>query len=127
MLHKNSRGRKVHAVPSDESQNKTSDGPVPAVGGPTSAGSEAATGSRDPGAVSERKRRDLDSKTKGGSARKSATRPVADPRRERTWVHESGYGGKNGQPRTSSDQRETAEQDLAVTKPPKTPPPDDAG
>lgn len=127
MLRKNSRGRKVHAVPSDESQKKTSDGPVPALGGPTSAGGEAATGSRDPAAVSERKRRELDSKTKGGSARKSATRPVADPRRERTWVHESGYGGKYGQPRTSSDQRETAEQDLAVTKPPKTPPPDDAG
>lgn len=28
---------------------------------------------------------------------------------DRTWVHESGYGGKDGKPRTSSDEREGPE------------------
>ncbi len=30
---------------------------------------------------------------------------------DRTWLHESGYGGKVGKPRTSSDQREGSERE----------------
>jgi hypothetical protein len=35
----------------------------------------------------------------------------SDPLEERTMEHESGYGGKGGEPRVSSDQRETTDED----------------
>lgn len=41
----------------------------------------------------------------------------AEALKGRTWVHESGYGGKDGKPRTSSDQRERAEQAFSGTPP----------
>ena len=45
----------------------------------------------------------------GRSFRVGADRAGSEPLVERDWVHESGYGGKGGAPRTSSDQRETAQ------------------
>jgi len=43
-----------------------------------------------------------------------------------TWLHESGYGGKDGKPRTSSDQREDSERNLPAPPQPKSPLPEDA-
>jgi hypothetical protein len=37
--------------------------------------------------------------------------PGSEPLEERTTEHESGYGGKGGQPRVSSDQRESTDDD----------------
>ena len=34
---------------------------------------------------------------------------------DRTWLHESGYGGKDGKPRTSSDQREDSERNRPMS------------
>lgn len=45
---------------------------------------------------------------------------------DRTWLRESGYGGKDGNQRTSSDQREDSELILPVPEQPKRQLPDDA-
>ena len=45
---------------------------------------------------------------------------------DRTWLHESGYGGSHGKPRTSSDEREDSELNLPVPEQPKSRLPDDA-
>ena len=37
--------------------------------------------------------------------------PGSEPLEERTTEHESGYGGKGGEPRVSSDQRESTDDD----------------
>jgi hypothetical protein len=37
--------------------------------------------------------------------------PGSEPLQERTMEHESGYGGKGGEPRVSSDQRESTDED----------------
>jgi hypothetical protein len=37
--------------------------------------------------------------------------PGSEPLEERTMEHESGYGGKGGEPRVSSDQRESTDED----------------
>jgi hypothetical protein len=37
--------------------------------------------------------------------------PGSEPLEERTTEHESGYGGKGGEPRVSSDQRESTDED----------------
>jgi hypothetical protein len=37
--------------------------------------------------------------------------PGSEPLEERTTEHESGYGGKGGQPRVSSDERESTDDD----------------
>lgn len=37
--------------------------------------------------------------------------PGSEPLEERAMEHESGYGGKGGEPRVSSDQRETTDKD----------------
>jgi hypothetical protein len=37
--------------------------------------------------------------------------PGSEPLEERTTEHESGYGGKGGEPRTSSDKRESTDED----------------
>jgi len=37
--------------------------------------------------------------------------PGSEPLEERTMEHESGYGGKGGEPRVSSDQREDSDTD----------------
>jgi hypothetical protein len=45
---------------------------------------------------------------------------------DRNWLHESGYGGSHGKPRTSSDEREDSELNPPVPAQPKGPLPDDA-
>ena len=45
---------------------------------------------------------------------------------DRTWLHESGYGGKDGKPRTSSDEREDSELNRPIPQKPKSRLPDDA-
>jgi hypothetical protein len=82
---------------------------VPANHTPTGAGSEAAEGIHGTGTRSKGDRSGLDSSDIGRSFRKGADRSGSEPLVERDWVHESGYGGKAGAPRTSSEQRETAE------------------
>jgi hypothetical protein len=77
---------------------------------PTGAGSEAAEGIHDSGTRLGGERSSLDSRETGRSFRAGAERSGSEPLVERAWVHESGYGGKGGTPRTSSDQREAAEQ-----------------
>ena len=37
--------------------------------------------------------------------------PGSEPLEERSMEHESGYGGKGGEPRVSSDQRESTDED----------------
>ncbi|MDB4909646.1 MAG: hypothetical protein JWO39_469 [Gemmatimonadetes bacterium] len=37
--------------------------------------------------------------------------PGSEPLEERTTEHESGYGGKGGEPRVSSDERESTDED----------------
>jgi hypothetical protein len=44
----------------------------------------------------------------------AAERPESDVRVDREWIHESGYGGKRGGPRVSSDQREASEHAVHV-------------
>jgi hypothetical protein len=39
----------------------------------------------------------------------AAKRTESDALLDRQWIHESGYGGKGGEPRISSDQREASE------------------
>ena len=82
---------------------------VPANHTPTGAGSEAAEGIHGTGIRSGDDRSGLDSRDAGRSFREGADRSGSEPLVERDWVHESGYGGKGGASRTSSDQRETAE------------------
>jgi len=45
---------------------------------------------------------------------------------DRNWLHESGYGGSHGKPRTSSDEREDSELNPPVPAQPKGPLPNDA-
>lgn len=71
----------------------------------TGAGSEAAAGIRRVSAAKRSGRdttpRDVDPAQDAGT-----TRAGSEPLIDRNVVHESGYGGKGGRPRTSSDQRE---------------------
>ena len=76
---------------------------------PTGAGSEAAEGIHSSGIRFRGERSGLDSRDTGRSFRVGADRSGSEPLVERDWVHESGYGGKGGASRTSSDQREAAE------------------
>jgi hypothetical protein len=81
---------------------------------PTGAGAEAVQGME---AVSGQRGGEL------GESDKNAVRkptkqsadvmkhPGSEPLEERTEEHESGYGGKGGQPRVSSDQRESTDDD----------------
>jgi len=83
--------------------------------GPIGVGSEATEGIHDVDMKSGHKRTGLEHRTPG-------TQPGLEPLRERAWVHESGYGGKSGKPRTSSDAREPEEQHPAPTPLPVPPP-----
>ncbi|MDQ2668794.1 MAG: hypothetical protein M3Z05_22765 [Gemmatimonadota bacterium] len=83
--------------------------PVPANHTPTGAGSEAAEGIHGTGIRFMGERSGLDSRDTGRSSRAGTDRSGSEPLVDRDWVHESGYGGKGGAPRTSSEQRETAE------------------
>lgn len=89
-----------HAVPHEADKER----------GPIGVGSEATEGIHDVDMKSGHKRTGLEHQTPG-------TQPGLEPLRERDWVHESGYGGKVGKPRTSSDARESEEQHLAKTSP----------
>src|SRR6476469_4674513 len=76
---------------------------------PTGMGAEAAEGINDMGAHVQDERSALDNRVTGRSFRAGADRSGSEPLVNRGWVHESGYGGKGGQPRVSSDQREDSE------------------
>ena len=49
--------------------------------------------------------------THAGAEAAEGMRAGSEPLEERTMEHESGYGGKGGEPRVSSDQRETTDED----------------
>lgn len=80
---------------------------------PTHAGAEAEEGMKsvsgqrggeatrsEPGAVREPPKQSAD----------TMKHPGSEPLEERTMEHESGYGGKGGKPRVSSDQRESTDE-----------------
>lgn len=81
---------------------------------PTGLGSEAAEGIHGMSADIPGERSGLDDRETGRSFRAGAARSGSEPLLGRTWVHESGYGGKGGEPRTSSDERESSERISAV-------------
>lgn len=88
---------------------------------PTGMGSESAEGINDVGTRPEGERSGLDDRAAGRSFRAGAERSGSEPLIDREWVHESGYGGKGGKPRASSDERESSEredfeQDSEATK-----------
>ena len=85
--------------------------------GPIGVGAEATEGIRNVDMPGAHKRTGLEHQTPG-------TLPGAEPLRERTWVHESGYGGRNGEARTSSDTRESSEHATPTTPLPESPLPD---
>jgi hypothetical protein len=80
----------------------------------THAGAEAAEGMK---AVSGQRGAEPTRSTKGAVSRpakpaaEKMQHPGSEPLEERTMEHESGYGGKGGEPRTSSDQREATDDD----------------
>lgn len=82
---------------------------VPADETPTGIGSEAAEGIHDMGTHIEGERSGLDDRRTGDSFRAGAERSGSEPLLGHRWLHESGYGGRGGEPRTNSDQRENAE------------------
>ncbi len=82
---------------------------VPAKATPTGAGGEASEGIHDMGTHTARGRSGLDDRETGRSFRAGAERSGSEPLLGRTSLHVSGYGGRAGEPCTSSDQREDAE------------------
>ena len=78
----------------------------------THAGAEAAEGMK---AVSGQRGGEATRSTSGAvrppgkPAAEKMQHPGSEPLEERTMEHESGYGGKGGEPRTSSDQRESTD------------------
>ena len=83
--------------------------------GPIGVGSEAAEGIHDVDMKSAHKRTGLEHRTPGAHV-------GSEPLKEGDWAHESGYGGKGGGTRTSSETRDSGEQP-AVPAPPSVPPP----
>ena len=85
----------------------------------TGAGAEAAEGLK---AVSGQRGGEPSRSDSGAvkpPARQSADKmshPGSEPLQERTTEHESGYGGKGGEPRVSSDQRESTDSDGSLRK-----------
>ena len=131
MHHDDKQVHPSHDDPSRESPHKPSDNKERALDGPIGAGAEAAEGIHTVGMDGAHQRSGLEHRTTGRSSREGAERSGSEPLRERTWVHESGYGGKDGKPRTSSDERERSEQDASVSPPlgetPLTPTPEGKG
>ncbi len=84
---------------------------APTHGTPTGAGSEAAEGIHDIGSRPDGDLSGLDSRVTGRSVRDGIDRSGSEPLNGREWIHESGYGGKGGKPRISSDQREDSERE----------------
>ncbi len=81
----------------------------------TGAGAEAAEGMK---AVSGQRGGEPTRSDKGAvatpgkaSAAEKINHPGSEPLEDRTTEHESGYGGKGGEPRTSSDERESTDGD----------------
>ncbi len=80
----------------------------------THAGAEAAVGME---AVSGQRGADPSRSDEGAvkkpekKAAPTMNHPGSEPLEERTTEHESGYGGRGGEPRTSSDQRESTHSD----------------
>jgi len=80
----------------------------------THAGAEAAEGIN---AISGQRGSEATRSTKGAvrspakPAAEKMRHPGSEPLEHRTQEHESGYGGKGGEPRVSSDQRESARED----------------
>ena len=74
-------------------------------------GADAAEEINDMGTHIEGERSGLDDRHTGHSFREGAERAGSEPLTGRTWLHESGYGGRGGEPRTSSDHREESEQE----------------
>lgn len=102
-------------MPGTDSTNTASENSADTPRGPIGVGAEAAEGIHDVDMVGGHERSGLGHRTTGRSFREGAERSGSEPLRERSWNHESGYGGKGGEPRTSSEQRELAEQDVSVT------------
>jgi hypothetical protein len=80
----------------------------------THAGAEAAEGMK---AVSGQRGGEA-TRSDEGAVRKPSTQsadkmqhPGSEPLEERTTEHESGYGGKGAEPRVSSDERESTDED----------------
>ena len=92
--------------------------------GPIGVDSDAAEGIHDVDMIGGHTRTGLGHRTSGHSVRAGAEREGAEPLRERSWVHESGYGGKGGAPRTSSEDREADEQHDAAPLLAREPPSD---
>ncbi len=76
---------------------------------PTGMGSEAAEWINDMGKHVQGERSGLDDRRRGRLFREGAERSGSEPLLGHTWLHESGYSGRDGEPRTSSDQREDSE------------------
>ncbi|MGI8497728.1 MAG: hypothetical protein ACR2OG_09140 [Gemmatimonadaceae bacterium] len=76
----------------------------------TGAGAEGARGIEEAGSGSGQR-----SSTSGGASNRSGEEPQSssamgsEPMEGRTEEHESGYGGRGGEPRTSSNERESVE------------------
>ncbi len=79
---------------------------------PTGMGSEAAEGIHGTGAHVTGQRSSLDDRETGSSFRAGAERSGSEPLLGRTRLHVSGYGGRLGQPRVSSDEREGLEEEI---------------
>ena len=85
----------------------------------TGAGAEAAQGLK---AVSGQRGGEPSRSDEGAvkpPAKQSADKinhPASEPLQQRTTEHESGYGGKGGEPRVSSDQRESTDSDGSLRK-----------
>jgi hypothetical protein len=79
---------------------------------PAGMGSEAAEGIHGMGPHGIGQQSNLDDRETGSSFRAGAVRSGSEPLLGRTRLHESGYGGRLGEPRTSADQRESFEEEL---------------
>ena len=89
----------------DERQNARSASGQGSSGKPTGAGAEAAEGTH--GAMQDPRRRTTRAWTPRPTRKpKKNARRGSEPLTGREQEHVSGYGGKGGEPRTSSDQRE---------------------
>jgi hypothetical protein len=80
---------------------------------PTGMGSEAAEGIHGMAAHVKGQRSSLDDLETGSSFCAGAERSGSEPLLGPTQLHVSGYGGRLGKPRTSSDQRESFDEEIS--------------
>ena len=97
-------------MPHDNASTPTGHTPADKHRGPIGVGSEATEGIHGVDMKGAHTRTALEHRT-------PQMQPGVEPLRERAWVHESGYGGKSGKPRTSSDAREAEEQHPSTPTP----------